>query len=36
VIIGRDGKIFKLHRGYTEKALDDIVADINHALATPR
>jgi thiol-disulfide isomerase/thioredoxin len=36
VIIGRDGKLFKLHRGYTEKALDDIVADINNALATPR
>ncbi len=33
VIIGRDGKIVNVHRGYSEDALDSIVAEINTALA---
>lgn len=33
VIIGRDGRILKVYRGYSEKSLDAIVADINLALA---
>ena len=32
-IIGRDGRILKVYRGYSEKSLDAIVADINKALA---
>ena len=32
VIIGRDGRILQVHRGYAEDALDDIVSDINQAL----
>ena len=32
LIIGRDGRIVKVYRGYSEKKLDDIVADINRAL----
>lgn len=35
VIIGRDGKIIDVYRGYDESSLDGIVADINAALATP-
>jgi peroxiredoxin len=35
VIIGRDGHILQVHRGYSEEGLDDIVADINQALAQP-
>jgi thiol-disulfide isomerase/thioredoxin len=34
VIIGRDGRILKVHRGYNETHLDQIVADVNAALAT--
>ena len=33
VILGRDGRILKVYRGYSEKNLDAIVADINLALA---
>jgi thiol-disulfide isomerase/thioredoxin len=33
VLIGRDGRILKVHRGYDEKQLDLIVADVNGALA---
>ncbi len=33
VLIGRDGRILTVHRGYTEKQLDQIVADVNGALA---
>ena len=32
-IIGRDGKIMKVHRGYSENDLDSILAEINAALA---
>lgn len=33
LIIGRDGKILKVHRGYSERGLDAIIAEINAALA---
>ncbi len=33
VIIGKDGKILHVHRGYSEAALDGFVAEINAALA---
>ena len=33
VIIGKDGKILHVHRGYSESALDGFVAEINAALA---
>jgi thiol-disulfide isomerase/thioredoxin len=36
VIIGRNGKILRVHRGYDENSLDAIVADINRALAVPQ
>jgi thiol-disulfide isomerase/thioredoxin len=37
VIIGRDGRILKVHHGYNESSLDGIVADVNRAMgATPR
>ena len=32
VIIGRDGRILRVYRGYSEEKLDAIVADINAAL----
>ncbi len=36
VIIGRDGRIVSVYRGYAESSLDDITADINRAIgATP-
>jgi thiol-disulfide isomerase/thioredoxin len=31
VIIGRDGRILRVYRGYNERQLDSIVADINRA-----
>lgn len=34
VIVGRDGRIIRVHRGYGESSLDGIVADINNALQT--
>lgn len=33
LIIGRDGRVLKMHRGYGEKSLDAIIAEINAALA---
>ena len=33
VIIGRNGLIVNVYRGYDESNLDNIVADINRALA---
>ena len=33
VIIGRDGHILQVHRGYSEGSLDEIVSDINLALS---
>ena len=35
VIIGRDGRILQVYRGYNESFLDGIVSDINQALQTP-
>lgn len=35
VIIGRDGRIQRVYRGYSDSSLDAIVADINHALKLP-
>jgi thiol-disulfide isomerase/thioredoxin len=35
VIIGRDGTIVKVNRGYSEESLDGILAEINSALTTP-
>ncbi|MFZ6820037.1 TlpA family protein disulfide reductase [Undibacterium sp. Ji22W] len=32
VIIGRDGKIIQVYRGYGESSLDGIVADLNQAI----
>lgn len=33
VIVGKDGKIINVHRGYGEESLDKLVAEINAALA---
>jgi thiol-disulfide isomerase/thioredoxin len=33
IIIGRDGRISAVHRGYGEDALPDIATDLNNALA---
>jgi thiol-disulfide isomerase/thioredoxin len=33
ILIGRDGKIINVHRGYSEESLDSIIAEINRALA---
>ncbi|HEY0062920.1 MAG TPA: TlpA disulfide reductase family protein [Telluria sp.] len=35
VIIGRDGRIHQVYRGYSEDSLDQIAADINSALQGP-
>jgi hypothetical protein len=35
VMIGRDGRIAQVSRGYDESMLDDIVKDINGLLAQP-
>ena len=32
VIIGKDGKVISVHRGYSEAALDGLLAEINAAL----
>jgi hypothetical protein len=32
VIVGRDGKIVQVHRGYDESGLKEIVGDIDRAL----
>ena len=34
LIIGRDGRIQKIHRGYSEEGVDRIIAEINAALAS--
>ncbi len=34
-MIGQDGKIVANHLGYGDRTLDELVADINHALAAP-
>jgi peroxiredoxin len=33
VIIGKDGRIVRVHRGYTEEGVDQVVDDLNRALA---
>jgi hypothetical protein len=33
VIIGRDGRIVSVHRGYTDAGVDAAIADLNRALA---
>lgn len=33
VIIGKDGRIVSVHKGYGEKSLDDVVDEVNRALA---
>ncbi|HEU4850841.1 MAG TPA: TlpA disulfide reductase family protein [Telluria sp.] len=33
VVIGRDGKVVAIHRGYSKESLPGIVADINRAIA---
>jgi thiol-disulfide isomerase/thioredoxin len=33
VLIGRDGKVITVHRGYSEEGVDEIIAEINRALA---
>jgi len=35
MIVGRDGKILHVHRGYADSMLDQIVEEINAALAAP-
>lgn len=33
ILIGRDGKVIAVHRGYSEDGIDAIIAEINSALA---
>ena len=33
VIIGKDGKIFRVHRGYSDAGVDEAIDDLNRALA---
>lgn len=33
VLIGRDGKVISVHRGYSEESIDSIISEINVALA---
>lgn len=35
VIVGKEGKILNVHRGYNDDALEPLVAEINAALAKP-
>jgi len=35
-MIGRDGKVVANHLGYGDRTIDELVADINSALAAPR
>ena len=35
VLIGRDGKVINVHRGYSEESIDSIIEEINGALAVP-
>ena len=32
VIVGKDGRIVKIHRGYSEDGVDDVIEDLNTAL----
>jgi hypothetical protein len=34
-MIGRDGKVVANHLGYGDRTLDELIADINRALAAP-
>jgi len=34
-IVGRDGKVFANHTGYGDRTVEELVADINHALSEP-
>jgi hypothetical protein len=34
-MIGRDGKVVANHLGYGDRTVDELVADINQALAAP-
>jgi thiol-disulfide isomerase/thioredoxin len=34
VLIGRDGRIISVHRGYSEEGIDSIIEEINRALAS--
>jgi thiol-disulfide isomerase/thioredoxin len=34
-MIGRDGKVVANHLGYGDRSLEELLADINHALAAP-
>ncbi len=36
VIIGRDGKVRNVHRGYSEKMIDQLVTEINAAITAPQ
>ena len=33
VIIGKTSQSIRIHRGYSEAAVDDVIADLNLALA---
>jgi hypothetical protein len=33
VIIGKSGQIIRVHRGYSEAGVDDVIEDLNQALA---
>ena len=35
VIVGKDGRILNVHKGYNDEALEPLVAEINAALAKP-
>jgi thiol-disulfide isomerase/thioredoxin len=35
VLIGRDGKVLQVHRGYSEEGIDQILAEITAQLETP-
>lgn len=33
VIVGKDGQIMRVHRGYSDAGVDDVIEDLNQALA---
>jgi thiol-disulfide isomerase/thioredoxin len=35
VLIGRDGRVLQVHRGYSDEAIDGILAEINAQLTAP-
>lgn len=35
VLIGRDGRVLQVHRGYSEEGIDAIIDEVNAALAVP-